>query len=1094
VSILAALAVLGVAVPGQSASAAPPPIQAGRLSIALDDTGVVTQLLDTRTGRDFASADHRRPLIQIVANEQGQNPTAVTYDAGTQEYTFEFPAGTSVSVKAVGGGSYATFEITQLVEGSGVDVRTLYWGPVTTSISKTVGEIVGVVSNSDFAIGIHGLNDKTLGGWVHEDKALSYYDPSFEYLMPFDWNAAYETPWGSVLQAYTYDYTVPRTRYAGQFGTSLWMPDQPVPVIPAGPPGQPSDGEIVGSKIALFGAAPEHVLGTLETLELEQGLPHPTIDGEWQKTSQKTTQSHFWVRDLNTSNVERAAQYAKDAGLNVIYAIRHARGPWVTNGHFQFDAGFGGSDAAAKELVDKAAALGVQVGVHTLANFIDPGDPYITPTPSANLVRAGEAKLTRDLDGTSTDVYVDSKVPFENSLGKYIQIGDEIITFATLTEMSPAEWRLSGGTRGAFGTVTSAHTTDATVHRIMGNQYGGLVGGLPIMREIATRLATIVNTTGIQALSYDGLETGAQTGYGTYPAAQLVNGVYRQLADKDGFVSEASNVYPSIWDALGRISWGEQGWSVYRDRVAVFLERNYVPRGLGQLPIYATAPQREAMLARMASANAGAEFYADVSDLDTRADRAAILDEIKQWETARNLGAFTPNQRRLLRDPARYWHLSPDPASGPNHWTLQETSSDGNTNIGAPLSVYPGNTDPQSSISNLALTATARASSTFSGTYRPNQVNDGVKEIADTGEWASKGEQNPWVQLDWLTPQKIDSVTLADRGNLTDHAPGGTLSFSDGTTVPVSGLANDGTSMTITFPTREVTWVRFQVSGGAGYNVGLAEFEAHRTSPNLAWTATPSASSTFDSRYPTTALNDGIAERDGFGEWVSSGELNPWVRLDWSTPRLLGEVRIFDRVNSTDSANGGTLTFSDGSSVPVSGIRNDGGGHSVTFSPREVTWVKFEVDGGAGTNVGLSEFQAFGPGNIATAASSATASSVFDSRYTAEKAIDGITQQGGTGEWASLQELTPWLKLDWSTPQTISAVKIFDRVNLTDWARAGTLTFSDGSTVQVGGIPNDGAPLLVTFPPRQVTWIKFQVTDGTGSSNVGLSELEVYPG
>ncbi|NND35338.1 MAG: glycoside hydrolase family 92 protein [Saprospiraceae bacterium] len=56
----------------------------------------------------------------------------------------------------------------------------------------------------------------------------------------------------------------------------------------------------------------------------------------------------------------------------------------------------------------------------------------------------------------------------------------------------------------------------------------------------------------------------------------------------------------------------------------------------------------------------------------------------------------------------------------------------------------------------------------------------------------------------------------------------------------------------------------------------------------------------------------------------------------------------------------------------------------------------------------------------------------------------------------------------------------------------GTLFFSDGSEVVVTAIPNDAGVKMITFPPKKVKWVKFQVTDGDGK-DLGLSEIEVYP-
>ncbi|EPD52052.1 hypothetical protein HMPREF1210_01405 [Paenisporosarcina sp. HGH0030] len=122
-----------------------------------------------------------------------------------------------------------------------------------------------------------------------------------------------------------------------------------------------------------------------------------------------------------------------------------------------------------------------------------------------------------------------------------------------------------------------------------------------------------------------------------------------------------------------------------------------------------------------------------------------------------------------------------------------------------------------------AWTAAVTASSYYDAARSPDKVFDGI--IGQSGEWASKGEQNPWIQVNWTSNQTISKITFYDRPYLADWAPGGTLTFSDGSTVTVSGIPNDGSAYSVTFPDKTVTWVKFQVSGGSGPNVGLSEMK-----------------------------------------------------------------------------------------------------------------------------------------------------------------------------------------------------------------------------------------------------------------------------
>lgn len=130
---------------------------------------------------------------------------------------------------------------------------------------------------------------------------------------------------------------------------------------------------------------------------------------------------------------------------------------------------------------------------------------------------------------------------------------------------------------------------------------------------------------------------------------------------------------------------------------------------------------------------------------------------------------------------------------------------------------------------NLAPSATATASSSYGSAYVPANVTDGIIGKSDTGEWASKGETTPSITLSWTTPQKVSTVTVFDRPNAADWAKAGTLTFSDGSTIPLSGISNDGTARTVSFPERSVTWMKFTVTSGSGSNVGLSEIQVqHR--------------------------------------------------------------------------------------------------------------------------------------------------------------------------------------------------------------------------------------------------------------------------
>ncbi len=139
-----------------------------------------------------------------------------------------------------------------------------------------------------------------------------------------------------------------------------------------------------------------------------------------------------------------------------------------------------------------------------------------------------------------------------------------------------------------------------------------------------------------------------------------------------------------------------------------------------------------------------------------------------------------------------------------------------------------------------------------------------------------------------------------------------------------------------------------------------------------------------------------------------------------------------------------------------------------------------------------------GPGNIAHHART-SASSCLDENSKSFFAIDGKTRIEDRNEWVSGSDMTfwgqidyPWIQLDWEESQSINKVILYDRPCRESHIAGGILHFSDGSSINVWQIPNDGSPKEVAFPAKKVEWMRFEVTDGDGVG-LGLSEIEIYP-
>lgn len=875
-------------------------IDAGQLTITLRDDGRVTGLTSKIDGADHVAAGHIVSLIRLLVDDAPQEPTSVTYDSASSTYTFDFSAtDVQVDVKVLSNTDYASFEVTDVTAPSGVEVEALLWGPLTTSIAHTVGETAGVVYNDEFAIGIHALNDKTIGGWPIELDNLNYFDGSGPNRFPVHMNAAARTSWGSLLQAYSWDYTKPRTRTIGiPSVTGNYMPNQPVPAL-AG-----SEGELVGSKIALFGSWTPNVLPTIERIQLGEGLYHGTINGKWQKTAQETTQSYLVVRDLTAANMAQAAQYANQAGLGTVYSLDGLSGPWQSDGHYVFRSNLGTSDAAVKTAVDTAAAYGVKFAAHTLSDFISGADPYVKPVPHAALAKAGQATLTRPLDGASTDIYVSAAAPFQNGKGKVVQIDNELMSFATISAVSETEWKLSGGSRSGFGTAATSHATGATISRLWLNQYGGLLGGHDLIDDISGRLADAWNNTGTRGMSFDGLEGAFYAEYGPYDLNSFVSNMLDNVADKDGFIAEASTASHNIWGTLSRAGWGERNTSMGQRYVNMtYAERNFQPKMMGWLYLdtYATVGALEYALSKMAAWNAGMAMQSSVLNLSVQP--AGYLDKIKQWETARNLGAFTADQRTRMMDMSTYWTLT---VVQPGvKWSLQQTDSTGAA-IGAAEQVFVGNTAGSQNVA-LGKPVTFSGSTSQSVAY----ANDG--DASSSGRWvgvnaAGKG----WMQIDLgakVTVSQIklwqhfgDSRTYHDVVVQLSNDP----SFAAGKTVTVfnndadnsSGLgagtdpeyAETAAGRSIHVDDVSARYVRFWANGNTvnPYD-SWVEAQVFQAPRNVASGITP----TFSGPISRSASNatDGSIDTAGWVGLNTAGK--GWMQLDLGVTRTINRIKLW---------------------------------------------------------------------------------------------------------------------------------------------------------------------------------------------------------
>jgi hypothetical protein len=613
-------------------------LETDTFSVSINEKGQLISLKDKASNAEYLAQGQEAPLLVVhVKDSTILAPINMKIDEAAKLLTLTYEGGSQIGISYEQKDSYFTLEVVSATPQD--NIPGVIWGSYPTTISETIGEVVGVVRNKDFAIGLQSLNIKTTGGFPRNNVGS----------IPNRKGAADKTDYGSALHAFTFDRTFERT-------ADVWADHfKNMPVIPIA-------GEtVVGSKIALFGCPVDDALVTMGEIELAEGLPHPMFNGEWIKTHPERSKAYM-ITNFTEENFDELLAYTKKAGMNGIY---HSH-PFINWGAFdlipeQFPNGIDGM----KGLVDKAAKQGVRVGVHTLTTFTTPNDPFITPVPNKNLSVTGSGLLSADLDEETTEIPISTSEYFDNEKFNWmhtVKIENELIRYRSVTKEAP--YKLVDCERGAFGTTATSHKKGEEVGKLLDHPYKVFFPNFKLQKEMAQNMVDFFNATGVSQMDFDGHEGALGTGQGTYSMDDFAKRVFE--GTNHNLVNGSSRITHYYWHINHYENWGEpwyggfrQSQSEYRFNNQPFLEANYLPNMLGWFSVKpnTTVEDIEWMLARGAGYNAGFALSARIEALKENKHTDEILDLIRIWEKARLSGAFNKEKREQLKDLSKEFHL-----------------------------------------------------------------------------------------------------------------------------------------------------------------------------------------------------------------------------------------------------------------------------------------------------------------------------------------------------------------------------------------------------------------------------------------------------
>lgn len=618
------------------------PFEAAGLSLGLDQKGFVNEVRISGSSNLIPSGA-KAPLLSLRVNGKLEFPTLGKWNEEKKTLHLRYidhQADIRITCKP----THVDLELIRVQPKK--DVEVAVWGPIPTSLRESVGETIGVVQGKGVAFGLQVLNAKTLGGFPNTEDDV---EPTYGFLDSssavdlsdrdaatdgYRGDTARPTDFGSVVQAYV------RNRAQTRIIANWAHPFYTAPAF--------KDGGVVGSKIALFGCPAQEALDVIGKIELEEGLPHPMLDGVWAKVS-PTARESYLVMGFNSKNLEDCLSITKRAGLRYLYTD----GGFQTWGHFKLDPdGFPNNWQSMKECVDRAEAQGVRLGVHTLSNFITPNDLYVTPIPDKRLAEVGSSVLAADMTAAEGELTIKDPKFFNemaNNTLRTVRIGNELIQYDSVSANSP--WRLIKCKRGAFGTRAASHKQGARIAKLMDHGYGTFLTNAELSQEVAENIGRLFTETGLMQVSMDGLEGNWSTGMGQYGRALFAKAWYDSLGPnvRGQVINDASNPGAYNWHINTRQNWGEPWYAgfrksqtQYRLKNQHYFRRNLMPGMLGwfQMTSQTTLEDIEWLLARAAGFDAGFCITTSLEAVRSNPNGQEILGAVKAWESARRAHVF----------------------------------------------------------------------------------------------------------------------------------------------------------------------------------------------------------------------------------------------------------------------------------------------------------------------------------------------------------------------------------------------------------------------------------------------------------------------
>ena len=674
--------------------------------ITIDGRGFITSIVARRSGKEYSPAGRPSPLLSL--HEDGQpndklvQPVAASFSHQGEEIKLKYAKGATASVTVNAKGAYLRFQLVSLEPRGTVD--NVVWGPVNTTIRGKIGDLIGVVRDPDFAIGMTGLDDNTISGPVEDGDCYSmgYYihssdpqkyplDPKYQegqwfniggdgisdtafYSHPEEYfnqvmgsGAKLAPEFGSYVVCHSRERRKPYVHYFSllpgfKIHERKHMVSDTVPGV-----------DFIGSAIALYACPDDLGLKTIEKIIRSEGLPYITDrDGKWVRDPAAARPTLFWNGPVDKAIENARAMGFKDISRDTGEFYPSLPHKWV--GHVKAN----GQTNTYKEFSDECHKNGLtHGGLHTLCVFLQGGIcSDVTPVPSERLQTVCRTKLARDISATDTEIVVtDPSFLAENSTWprnggdeNYLRVDTEMMMYSGISDSAP--WTLKNVKRG-HASAAVPHKAGDDLAKLMQNCYDGFAPDMTLMPDYSDYYADLMVRNGMDSIGFDGFESTVYQNHGYYAVRMFCRRLfesYHKLTGGNYPYVGGSCVFPGAWeywiscnvgggDNMFNPSSGK--WGIEGKDIRNAWEASWYPPTFGiqtwnsRWSLY----DAETLMSMAVAWDATFALSTSQEAIDKTAAKEGVFKSFSAWQEARGKQLFTKAQKEKMKDSSVKFHL-----------------------------------------------------------------------------------------------------------------------------------------------------------------------------------------------------------------------------------------------------------------------------------------------------------------------------------------------------------------------------------------------------------------------------------------------------